>query len=280
MQTATADRPGDVLSSDNLLLLQKEVYRDSGIVLDDSKLYLLETRLAPILEEQQLRTLNDLCALLRATGGATLRQKVIEAMTTNETLFFRDEPAFLALKKSVLPELIERRRSERKLSIWSAASSTGQEAYSLAMILDQMNLVGWDLRILGTDLNSQVVERARAARYRKFEISRGLPAEYLERYFEQQGNEWQVSDTIRKMVQFAQFDLRGSTAAFGRFDLVLCRNVLIYFDIDTKKSILKEIRGSLQQKGYLLLGCAESTLNLDNAFEKRLIDQATFYQAP
>ena len=277
-------RSGTSISPEGLALLQKEIYRDSGIVLDDSKQYLIESRLASVLEQHRLTHLDDLCAMLSMTGGVSLRQEIVEAMTTNETLFFRDEQAFTALQRHVLPELLHARRDVRKLNIWSAASSTGQEAYSVAMMLNEMNLAGWTYRILATDINSQVIDRARKGRYRKIEVSRGLPVEYLDKYFDQhnidQHNmEWQISDRIRSMVEFSQFDLRRSMKSFGSFDLVLCRNVLIYFDVETKKAILKELRDCLSEQGLLLLGCAESILNLDVEFEKRVFDQATFYQA-
>lgn len=275
-----ATRPVGQITPDNYAFLQDQIYRDSGIILDDTKLYLLEARLSPIVRKEQLSTLNDLCALLRATEGAPLRRQVVEAMTTNETLFFRDPVVFDALQKKVLPELVELRKSTRKLSIWSAASSSGQEAYSLAILIKEMGLAGWEIRILGTDLNRQVVERARTGRYMQIEVNRGLPAKYLVKYFQRHGMEWQIRDEVRKMVQFEPFDLRQSMRSLGRFDLVLCRNVLIYFDIETKKRILKEIRSALVGKGLLALGCAETTLNLDSYFVRRVIDQGIFYEAP
>lgn len=266
------------ISPDNYALLQTQVYRDSGIVLDDSKIYLVESRLAAIVEQEQLGTLNDLCALLKATGSPALRQKVVEAMTTNETLFFRDPPAFEALSETVLPELLERRRSMRRLSIWSAAASSGQEAYSIAMTLLEKDLAGWQIRILGTDLNARVLDRARKGRYMQIEVNRGLPENYRRKYFRPEGSEWQLCDEVRRMVEFQTFDLRQSAAALGQFDLVLCRNVLIYFDVDTKKTILREIRGCLGDGGYLLLGCAENTFNLDHHFTQKIIGKAAFYQ--
>lgn len=271
---------GTQLSADNYALLQREVYNESGIVLDESKLYLIEARLNPILKEEEIKTLNDLCALMKAVGGQTLRRKVVEAMTTNETLFFRDPAAFEGLEKIILPEILELRKSTRKLSIWSAAASSGQEAYSVAMLLLEMGLPGWEIRILGTDLNSQILQRARAGRYLQIEVARGLPPQHLSKYFHRAGAEWQVIDRVREMVTFEQFDLRQNIRTLGVFDLVLCRNVLIYFDVETKKKILAGIRGVLSTRGYLLLGCAESTLNLDNTLIKRAIGQAAFYQLP
>ena len=267
------------ISPENYVFLQNHIYRDSGIVLDNTKLYLLEARLAPIVDEQKLQTLNDLCALLKATNSEPLRQRVVEAMTTNETLFFRDAAAFEALQSKVMPALIEKRSAVRRLTVWSAASSSGQEAYSLAMMLLEMGLPGWELLVLGTDLNRQMVDRARAGRYLQIEVNRGLPARYLVKYFKRQGLEWQISDEVRAMVQFAPFDLRDSMASLGPFDLVLCRNVLIYFDVGTKKKILAEIRRVLSPGGLLLLGCAESTLNLSNEFRAVPYGTAIFYQA-
>lgn len=268
------------ITPDNHEFLRTQVYRESGIVLDDSKLYLIESRLAPILQTERIGTLNDLCALLRATNGSPLRQRVVEAMTTNETLFFRDPPAFAALHKTVLPELVERRKMERRLRIWSAAASTGQEAYSIAILLREMGLPGWDIRVLGTDLNAQVLDRARTGRYMQLEVNRGLPAKYLVRYFRQNGPDWQIAEELRRMVEFRTWDLRQSPQSLGSFDLILCRNVLIYFDVATKKKILSDFRGVLAPQGHLLLGCAESTFNLDTVLTRRQIDQTTFYQAP
>jgi chemotaxis protein methyltransferase CheR len=267
------------ITTDNYQFLQSNVYRESGIVLDETKLYLMEARLGPILIDQRLRSLDDLCALLKATAQKTLWQKVVEAMTTNETLFFRDVAAFNALQNEVLPKLVEQRASTRRLTIWSAAASSGQEAYSLAMMLLEMGLSGWELRVVGTDLNHQVLERARTGRYLQIEVNRGLPAKYLVKYFRREGLDWQLSDQVRSMVKFAPFDLRHNMAALGTFDIVLCRNVLIYFDIETKQKIIGGIRQVLCPGGLLLLGCAESLLNMSTGFEKVVYGAATFYQA-
>jgi chemotaxis protein methyltransferase CheR len=267
------------ITADNYQFLQSHVYRDSGIVLDETKLYLMEARLGPILIEQHIRSLDDLCSLVKATSNKALWQKVVEAMTTNETLFFRDVAAFNALQNEVLPKLVEQRASTKRLTIWSAAASSGQEAYSLAMMLLEMGLSGWDLRVLGTDLNHQVLERARTGRYLQIEVNRGLPARYLVKYFRREGLDWQLSDRVRSMVNFAPFDLRDNMAALGTFDIVLCRNVLIYFDIETKKKIIGGIRKVLYPNGLLLLGCAESMFNVSDDFEKVVHGTATFYQA-
>jgi len=279
-KTKSTIAPEPLITAENYAFLQDQIYKGSGIVLDESKLYLIESRLSPILRRERLGTLNDLCALIRAVEGGAVKKQVVEAMTTNETLFFRDASAFEALQKTVLPGLVEQRKSVSKLSLWSAAASSGQEAYSLAMMLLNLGLAGWQIRILATDLNDQILARARAGRYLQIEVNRGLPAKYLVKYFQRSGLDWQIKDEVRKMVEFAPLDLRQSLRTMGPFDLVLCRNVLIYFDIETKKKILGEIRQTLFGKGLLLLGSAEPTLNLDDAFTRKVIDQATFYEAP
>ena len=271
--------PEALMSPENYAFLQNRIYVDSGIVLDETKQYLIEARLVPIVRAAKLKTINDLCALMRATDNSPLRRQVVEAMTTNETLFFRDIVVFDALRENIFPELIERRRSTRTLNIWSAAASSGQEAYSLAIMLLEMGLESWTIRILGTDLNSKILEQAKAGRYCQLEVNRGLPAKYLVKYFQQMGIEWQVKDQVRRMAEFKTFDLRQSMRGMGPFDLVLCRNVLIYFDVNTKKQILGEMRHVLNTKALLSLGAAETTMNLDESYGRRMIGKSIFYEA-
>jgi chemotaxis protein methyltransferase CheR len=259
--------------------LQQQIYKDSGIVIESSKEYLLEARLMPIVRKQSLKTIADLCALLRATGGALVKQEVIEAMTTNETLFFRDVGPFDALRKELLPPLIAKRQG-KKIRFWSAAASSGQEAYSIAMILLDLGLTARDFEIVGTDLAESVLARARAARYMQIEVNRGLPAAYLVKYFVRHGLEWQLKDDIRNLVTFRKFDLRQHMAGMGPYDFVFCRNVLIYFDVETKKKILAELRRTMEPGGYLSLGGPETTLNLDDKFVRKSIGSAVFYQLP
>ncbi len=267
------------ISPENYAFLQSQIYNDSGIVLDGTKHYLIESRLLPIVRKEKLGTLDGLCARLRVAQGTPLRRDVVEAMTTNETLFFRDVAAFEALRDQVLPALVQSRQLSRTLTIWSAAASSGQEPYSLAILLLEMGLAGWKIRILGTDLNSQILEKARAGRYIQIEVNRGLPAKYLVKYFRRSGLEWEIKEEVRRLVEFQNFDLRRSMRGLGPFDLVLCRNVLIYFDTKTKKQILGEIRQVLNRQGLLLLGSAETTLNLEERFSRRVIGQSTFYEA-
>jgi chemotaxis protein methyltransferase CheR len=233
----------------------------------------------PIVRKNNLASIDQLCDKVRQTNSA-LRREVVDAMTTNETLFFRDVAPFHALRNSILPPLLERRKLLRKLSFWSAAASSGQEAYSLAMMLLEMGLKDWTIDILGTDLSSQMVERARSAKYMQIEVNRGLPAPYLVKYFTRQGLDWAIKDDVRRMVRFEQFDLRQNMKAMGPFDVVFCRNVLIYFDVATKKKILGEIFGTLHRGGHLILGAAETTLNLDDRFTRTPVGDAIFYLVP
>jgi chemotaxis protein methyltransferase CheR len=260
--------------------LQEYVYKESGIVLDADKHYLLEARLTPILRKEGLGTIPDLCNLLRNVSRPLLRRQVVEAMTTNETLFFRELPQYEALRKIVLPRLVEERVVTRRLSFWSAAASSGQEAYSLAMMLLDMGLGDWNIQILGTDLNESVLERARQGRYLQLEVNRGLPVPYLLKYFNRQELDWQIKEEVRRMVHWQRFDLRNAMTHRGPFDIVFCRNVLIYFDTETKKQILANLRSSMQRRGYLLLGAAETVLLLDDKFKRTELGKAILYQAP
>ncbi len=282
MSTALGEQPSTqaLISPENYAFLQRYVYQESGIVIDAGKNYLLESRLLPIVKQERLSTLNDLCALLRTTALMGLRSRVIEAMTTNETLFFRDVAVFDALQNHILPGLVQSRRDTRRISIWSAAASSGQEAYSIAMILKEMNLAGWKLQILGTDLNQQILDKAAAGRYLQIEVNRGLPARHLVKYFKRAGLDWQINDELRSMVTFQRFDLRNPMRMFGPFDLVFCRNVLIYFDVETKKKILGALRQTLVREGLLALGAAETTINLDNGYRRVAYGSAAFYQVP
>jgi len=273
--------PETDLHPESYRFLQDYVYRESGIVLDGDKRYLLEARLAPIVQQMRLASLNDICAVLGGSANnGVLKRQVVEAMTTNETFFFRDPAQYDALRSVVIPGLIALRQDTRKMSFWSAASSSGQEAYSLAMMLLEMGLGDWRIKIQGTDLSTQMAARASAGRYLQIEVNRGLPVAYLVKYFIRVGLEWQLKDDVRRMVEFTTCDLRHSMSSRGPFDVVFCRNVLIYFDIEAKRRILEELHGTLFRGGYLLLGGSETTLNLTNRFERRIIGQTVLYQAP
>ena len=267
------------ITPENYKYLQDLVYRESGIVLEDDKHYLLQARLLPIIKKEQFADLDEVCSRLRLAHPG-LKQRVVDAMTTNETLFFRDPSHYEALKQVIIPTLMKQRESTKRLSFWSAAASTGQEAYSLAMMLIEMGLpaLGWNIQIVGTDLAGHVLDRAREAKFLQIEVNRGLPAMYLVKYFNKLGLEWQLKDQVRSMVTFDKFDLRQNPATVGLFDVIFCRNVLIYFDVATKKKILAGLRGALRDDGALLLGGAEAILDLDGKFARQVVGQATVYR--
>ncbi len=271
--------PAVAIHADNYRFLQEHIHRQVGIVLEGDKHYLFESRLAPIVRQMGLASINDLCAILRATAQPEIGRRVVEAMTTNETYFFRDPAQYDAIKNVLLPSLQRERADSGKLRFWSAASSTGQEAYSLAMLLLEAKISPRNIQILGTDYSSQIVERASSGRYHQIEVNRGLPAALLVKYFLRAGVEWQLSDIVRRIVRFETIDLRDSMRALGPFDLVFCRNVLIYFDAETKIRIFKELHGTLFRGGWLLLGGAESASGIDEWFERRTVGNAVIYVA-
>ena len=187
---------------------------------------------------------------------------------------------FEALQRNIFPEMIRLRAQSKTLRIWSAASSSGQEAYSIAMLLFEMGLSDWNLRIVGADLNEKILERARGGRYTQLEVNRGLPVNYLMKYFRRKGLEWEIAEAVRSRVEFRQLDLRQNIAKLGKFDLMLCRNVLIYFDVPTKREILRQVRSILAPDGLLLLGAAETTINIDESFVRKSFGKAILYQSP
>ncbi len=248
------------------------VHARSGLVLGADKLYLMETRLAPLLRREGLKDLAALAerlrSTIRATHGAELAREVVEAMTTNETLFFRDAKPFLHLRQQALPRLHQSRHAGRPLRIWSAAASTGQEAYSLAMIFAEYRatMSGRPVEVLGTDLAREPIQRAREGLYTQFEVQRGLPVQMLVKYFEKEERGWRVKPDIRAAVQFREWNLLADLSALGTFDVVFCRNVLIYFDPPTKARVLNAIARQMVSDGLLYLGGAETTLGLTPRF--------------
>lgn len=263
----------------NYRFLLDHVYTHSGIVLDGDKNYLFECRLAPLVKQLGLQSIDDLCAFIQSYRQPEVSRQIVEAMTTNETYFFRDPSHYDAIRQVLLPRLINDRRETKRLRFWSAASSTGQEAYSLAMILLEEGLGEWDIQILGTDFCSQALDRARSGKYQQIEVNRGLPANLLIKHFRRCGTVWQLDDRVRRMVSFDSIDLRGSMRALGPFDLVFCRNVMIYFDTATKANLLKELHGTLFRGGWLLLGGVETAFGIEKNFERRTVGSATVYVA-
>ena len=268
------------LTAENFRFLCQTVYEESGIVLDDSKGYLLEARLVPVARDEGAASLDGLCNLIRSMGGRRVRDKVVEAMTTNETLFFRDLAPFQTLETVEIPELLEKWKGSRALRFWSAACSSGQEPYSLAMMWLDMGNLPKEIEILGTDISAEILDKARGGQYMQLEVNRGLPAKYLVRHFTRQNMQWEISSSIRAMVRWKKFNLKDNPVLLGTFDVVLCRNVLIYFDIETKRKILRNIRKTLVPGGYLILGSSETTLNIDETFGRRQVGRAILYQKP
>ena len=254
----------------------------SAIVLDETKGYLLEARLTPIVRREKLGSIGDLVGRLRSQPFGDLHKRVVEAMTTNETSFFRDMHPFEALRDHLLPEVIERRAAERRLRIWCAACSSGQEPYTIAMVLRDHfpQLRGWDVQVLGTDLSTEMLDRAREGTYTKLEVNRGLPAAHLVKSFEPDGPMWRVKEPLRRMTEFREMNLIGSWPPLPPMDLVFMRNVLIYFDVETKKNILAAVRRVLRPGGYLLLGASETTFNLDETYERAVFGRTTCYHVP
>lgn len=265
------------ISSGNYAFLQRFIYSESGIVVDADKQYLLDSRLQPIVREARLTSLNELSELLAANPHHMLASRVVDAMTTNETLFFRDRQFFDALRSDVFPELFSRIRG-RKVRIWSAAASTGQEAYSLAMTLLEMGKTAADFEIVGTDISRTALDRARSGCYIQFEVNRGLPAPLLMKYFTPKGTEWLLHNTVRSLARFTPMDLRQSLRGLGTFDMILCRNVLIYFDDVTKQSILASMARQMNPEAYLGLGCSESTIGLKCDLDRQMVARSAFYR--
>ncbi|MDG5495662.1 MULTISPECIES: protein-glutamate O-methyltransferase [Azospirillaceae] len=241
----------------------------SGLVLTSDKAYLLESRLMPVSRKWNLKGLEELAAAVRSKRDEAMLRDITEAMTTNESSFYRDQKPFDQFKAVVLPMLLANRQAKKTIRIWSAACSSGQEAYSLAMLLNEegAKLAGWKIEIIGTDLSGEMVAKARAGLYTQFEVQRGLPITLLVKYFKQTGDKWQISDEIRNKVQYREYNLLGDLSPLGQFDVVFCRNVLIYFDQPTKGKVLEAIAKQMPADGVLYLGGAETVLGITEKFK-------------
>lgn len=250
-------------------VLSEVLKQRSGLTLTEDKGYLLESRLTPILRKRDFKTLGDLVAAVKKADDESLLVEVTEVMTTNESFFFRDTRPFDQFKDELLPTLMQNRGTSKTIRIWSAACSNGQEPYSLAMILREQaeKLAGWRIEIIATDLATGVLAKARAGIYSQFEVQRGLPIKFLVKYFKETGQGWEIDSSIRAMVQFKEFNLLDSMVSLGNFDLVFCRNVLIYFDQATKADVLERICRQMSGDGYLCLGGAETVLGITESFK-------------
>ncbi|MEP3246963.1 MAG: protein-glutamate O-methyltransferase [Sneathiella sp.] len=252
------------MNTQDFQLLSGIVLERSGLVLTEEKVYLLESRLVPLARQRGMNTLEDLANELRRTNDEKLKDEITEAMTTNETFFFRDTKPFDIFKDTVLPRLLETRASKKTLRIWNAACSTGQEPYSVAMLLKEeaAKMPGWRVEILATDISNEVLEKAKAGLYSQFEVQRGLPIQLLIKYFQQMGEMWQIDSSIRAMVKFQKMNLLDNLAVLGGFDVIFCRNVLIYFDHEMKAKVLAQMHRILADDGALFLGGAETVLGI------------------
>ncbi len=252
----------------------------SAIVLSDTKEYLVESRLTGLARKIGHGSFEDLVADARKGRDPALTDAIVDAMTTNETSFLRDFHPFELMRSMVFPDLIEKRSMEKKLHIWCGASSSGQEPYTVAMMLREhfSELRDWSVVFIASDISTEMLERSREGTYSQLEVNRGLPASLLVKYFEKHGSSWTIRDEIREMVDFKQINLASTWPTMPPLDLVLLRNVLIYFDVETKKQVLGKIRQRMRPDGYLFLGGAETTLNLDEAFERVQVEKAGCYR--
>jgi chemotaxis protein methyltransferase CheR len=248
--------------------LRKLLKDHSGLDLSADKQYLIESRLLPLARKVGLSGIGELVQKMKGGSASTITQ-VIEAMTINETFFFRDRVPFDHFRNSIVPEILRARANRKSIRIWCAAGSTGQEPYSLAMCLKEMGatLTGWRVEILATDLSQEVLEKSRAGIYSQFEVQRGLPIQMLVKYFRQTGELWQINADIRAMVQHRQLNLLRDFSQLGVFDVIFCRNVLIYFDQDTKIDIFNRLAKATEPDGFLALGAAESVVGLTDVFK-------------
>ena len=268
------------MNASSFEFIRQLVMRRSAIVLDESKGYLVQARLLPLVRTLGLPTIDQLVLELRKISAGHLADQVVDAMTTNETFFFRDAMPFDALRDDIIPRLLACRASSRRLSIWCAACSTGQEPYSVAMLIREhfRGYRDWDVRILASDISYNALAQAAEGRYGEVEIQRGLPPALRDKYFQRRGGYWWIADEIRSMVSFRLLNLIGDWPALPPMDIVLLRNVMVYFETAMKRRVLSRVRGQLRNDGYLFLGGVETTLLLDDAFVRIQHGRFSYYQ--
>ena len=258
--------------------LRQTLKQHSGLALGADKHYFLESRLLPLARRAGLSGVGDLVLALKTSRDPALMAAVVEATTTSESFFFRDKTPFDHFRRLIMPALLAARRQSRAIRIWCAAAANGQEPYSIAICLREMAsaTVDWRAEILATDLSDAVLQRARQGLYSQFEVQRGLPIKLLVKYFTQVGERWQIAPEVRAMVKYRRFNLLADFASLGTFDVILCRNVLIYFDQDTKSDVLRRLADGLASDGYLVLGAAETAIGLSDRF-KMVSDKPGLY---
>ncbi len=278
-----AIRPSVKISQDEIKLFAKYIYEISGINIEISKAYLLETRLGRLLQAERCHTYSDFYHKAKFDPSKRLEKQIIDAITTNETLFFRDTGPFELLKHKILPEVIDRRTSQfasNKIRIWSSACSTGQEVFSIAIVLTELlgSVHSYNIQLLGTDLSDAAIKQASYGVYNKFEIERGLPPEQLHRYFAPSNGDWRIKDEIRSIVSFRKMNLMQPFTGLGKFDIIFCRNVAIYFTLEDRKKLFDKIADALEPEGYLVIGSTESLTGVCPKFVPKRHLKSIFYQ--
>ena len=268
------------MNQDDFQFVADMVKKRSGLVLTKEKGYLLESRLQPLARKQGMKDIGELIKAMRTRRDEALMHAVTDALTTNETFFFRDMKPFDTFRDTVLPKLLESRRTQKSFKIWCAAASTGQEPYSLAIVLKEhaAKMPGWRVSILGTDISTEALKRAKDGLFSQFEVQRGLPVQLMVKYFRKNGNFWEIDPALKAMIQFREFNLLDGFRALGQFDVVFCRNVLIYFDTPAKSDILARMRQQMPTDGILFLGGAETVLGVTDKF-KMIPGQRGIYAA-
>ena len=266
------------LSQSEFSYVSQLVRKEASIVLAPGKEYLVEARLIPVARAVGSPSVTEFLAELQRRPNPANQRKIIDALTTNETSWFRDREPFAALTDVVLPELVKSRASSRKVRLWSAASSSGQEAYSLAITLQENLPAGWNYEIMGTDISTEMVKRAETAQYSQVEVNRGLPAAQLVQYFERAGAHWRVTPQLRRNVSFRLLNLTAPLPAMQPFDVIFLRNVLIYFDVAVKRTVLQNVARLLRPDGWLFLGAAETTIGIDDNYERVAAGRTSAYR--
>jgi chemotaxis protein methyltransferase CheR len=274
------------IAPEEVNLICEYIHAITGIALDQSKAYLIESRLDSIIKEFNCSSFSDLCYKAKADAGKLIEKKIIDAISTNETQFFRDTGPFELLRHKILPELIDTRGAKSTgllptpIRIWSAACSTGQEVYSIAIVLKELlpDLKKYNIKLLGTDISDAAIAQSSYGTYNKFEIERGLNPEKLNKYFSRNGDNWKIKDEIRGMATFRKLNLMLPLNGLGKFDIVFCRNVAIYFDLDARKKLFDKIADALEPDGYLIIGATESLTGICPRFEPRQHLKTIFYQ--
>ncbi|MEJ2657204.1 MAG: protein-glutamate O-methyltransferase CheR [Desulfobacterales bacterium] len=275
-----------IVTADDLKIISKYILDISGIELDESKTYLVETRLAGLVKEFQCTSYGELCVKAKTDSSKIIENKIIDAIATKETLFFRDNWPFAVLQHKILPELIDRRTEKFSrlhpitIRIWSAACSTGQEVYSIAMVLRELlpDLTKYNIKLMATDISDAAIAQASYGTYNKFEIERGLTKDKLQKYFIPNGGNWRIRDDIRAMVSFGKRNILQPFAGMGKLDIIFCRNVAIYFRPEERKKLFEKIAGVLEPDGYLIIGSTESLTGVCPIFEPKRYLRTIYYQ--